>query len=96
VACRIGTAKQPAECATIDAKLGKALSVALSKARSSVSAIAGSAPKKVKKLKRASDKALKGLNKKIKKSAKKGSIAEGCRSGLLDLIADLRTQVAGL
>ncbi len=96
VACRIGTAKQPAECATIDAKLGKALSKALSKARSSVTALAGATPKKAKKLKRTSDKALRGLNKKIAKSAKKRSIDAGCRGGLLDLIADLRSQVAGL
>jgi hypothetical protein len=96
VACRIGTAKQPPECATLDAKLAQALSAALSKARSSVSGLAGATPKRAKKLEKAADGALKRLNPRVNKAAKKRTIDDGCKGALLDLIANLRSQIGAL
>lgn len=90
VACRIGATKQPPERATLDARLAQALSAALSKARSSVSGLAGATPKRAKKLEKAADTALKRLN----TAAKKRTIDEGCTGALL--IANLRGQIGAL
>ena len=94
VACRIGATKQRPERATLDAKLAQALSAALSKARSSVSGLAGATPKRAKKLEKAADTALTRLDTGINKAAKKRTIDEGCTGALL--IANLRGQIGAL